>query len=180
LNPSDGYRFSGFNHLNDNQAITAGNAHINAIHTPGHTDGSTSFLIEGRWLLTGDTLFLDGIGRPDLREMGEQFAGNLYETYQKKILNLDGGVRVLPGHFSQQLNYEFGRPATATLTELRRSIPMITLGKDEFTRYLLANIPAKPPNHRAILSINRGDVPYDSHRHQVLEEGPNRCSIPVT
>jgi glyoxylase-like metal-dependent hydrolase (beta-lactamase superfamily II) len=78
--------------------------YLDAIHTPGHTKGSMSFRLtisdNTNYLFTGDLLFVDGIGRPDLHDKAEEFAGNLFNTYHQKILNLPDETIILPAHFS--------------------------------------------------------------------------------
>ena len=65
-----------------------GNIDLQVIHTPGHTMGSISILLGGKILFTGDTLFTNGVGRPDLRDKAPDFAAALYDSLHNKILNI--------------------------------------------------------------------------------------------
>ncbi|MBI4258074.1 MAG: MBL fold metallo-hydrolase [Thaumarchaeota archaeon] len=181
LNPLDAYRYTDFIPLKEGDMISLGDGGvaIEAVHTPGHTKGSTSFLIQRSGVLTGDTLFVEGIARPDLRNKADEYALDLFNTYRDKILSMPEQVTILPGHFSQQVKMEFGKPFSSTLKDIRRRIPLLEASKTEFTRYVLANIPPKPSNYESIVRINKGEEPYDPEAFDDLEEGPNRCAVKV-
>lgn len=74
--------------------LEMGGVKIEFIHTPGHSPGSQCFMVEGR-LCSGDTLFINSCGRTDL-EGGD--AGDLYLSLTEKLMKLDGGTLVFPGH----------------------------------------------------------------------------------
>ncbi|MGB8953475.1 MAG: MBL fold metallo-hydrolase [Candidatus Aminicenantales bacterium] len=80
--------------LNDGEEIKVGNSHLKVLHTPGHSPGSVSFL-GNTFLISGDTLFMEGVGRTDLP------GGSLRElehSIKEKILTLPDETIVLPGH----------------------------------------------------------------------------------
>lgn len=92
----------------DEQIFEIGNAKIKALHTPGHTMESTTYLLIDEngvetAIFTGDTLFLGDVGRPDLAQAAtemtqEDLAGILYESLHSKILPLDDSITVYPAH----------------------------------------------------------------------------------
>lgn len=82
-------------YLKENVAINLGEINILPIFTPGHSQGSTSFLVNGKYLFSGDTLFKNTIGRTDL--LGGSF-DEIINSIKNKLLILDDGVLVLPGH----------------------------------------------------------------------------------
>ena len=178
LNPLDSYRFAGFTPLKDKYLLRVGSVDIEAIHTPGHTKGSMSFLIHDKLLITGDTLFVDGIARPDLREKSGEFAADLFSTYHDKLLSLDGSTRILPGHFNAQDELPLGTPLSALLGDVRKKIKIFDLSKSEFVK-ALRNVPPKPPHYEEILKINKGEAPFNEDAADELEEGPNRCVMKV-
>ena len=101
LNALESYRFIDFERLQDGGRISIGkDLSITAMHTPGHTKGSTSLLVSDEAVLAGDTIFLDGIGRPDLHEDQADYAVLLYETCCRMALILNPGIKVLPAHFA--------------------------------------------------------------------------------
>ncbi len=180
LNPLDNYRFRGFTSIQDGDRILiGGEVTIEAIHSPGHTRGSTCFLVGERILLTGDILFTEGIARPDLHEKAEEFAGQLYHTYKKLFERLPGETLVLPAHFSSAVKIEFGKPFFSTLRELHGRFSILDASEREFISQVLKRIPPTPPNYQSILEINRGETAYDPELADELEEGPNRCALKV-
>jgi hydroxyacylglutathione hydrolase len=82
------------NLLEDGQALPLGRSSLHVLHTPGHTPGSVCFLGD-HFLLSGDTLFFEGVGRTDLPGGS---ARQLEESIRAKILTLDDSLTVLPGH----------------------------------------------------------------------------------
>jgi glyoxylase-like metal-dependent hydrolase (beta-lactamase superfamily II) len=114
LNPLDEFRCA-FEPLTDGQEIRVGAEQALAItlFTPGHTNGSTCLLFAGRALVSGDTIFLDSVGRPDLAEKAREFAANLYDSLLTKLVTLDDDVVVLPAHISEAYDPSPGKVLAA-------------------------------------------------------------------
>ncbi|MFN3654649.1 MAG: rhodanese-like domain-containing protein, partial [Candidatus Nitrosotenuis sp.] len=87
--------------ISDGDTITFGAKQLKVIHTPGHTAGSMSFSIDDKYVFSGDTLFVEGIGRPDLRDQAEEFAANLYETLHNKLLKFSDEAKIFPTHHGE-------------------------------------------------------------------------------
>ncbi|MCL5673698.1 MAG: MBL fold metallo-hydrolase [Deltaproteobacteria bacterium] len=81
--------------LKENEDINIGNINIKSIFTPGHSPGSTSFLVNNNFLFSGDTLFRQTIGRTDL--FGGDF-DKIIESIKNKLFKLDDDIIVHPGH----------------------------------------------------------------------------------
>ena len=78
-----------------------------AIKTPGHTPGSVSFFVNDKLLFSGDTIFVSGLGRPDLGGKVKEWAEDLYETVYSKVAQIADDVIVLPTHYAnseQEMN----------------------------------------------------------------------------
>ncbi len=149
---------------------------LTALHTPGHTGESTCFSLEGAALFTGDTLFLNGVGRPDL-EGGQAEAeprGRQLYTSLRRLLSFPPRTLVLPSHTGSPVAFD-GIAILATLGEVEARIA--ALSKEEgFVAWVLANIPKTPPNHALIISLNEtGQIPEGELTR--LEAGANRCAI---
>ncbi|MCH7760223.1 MBL fold metallo-hydrolase [candidate division TA06 bacterium] len=180
LNPLEEYLFSDFKPIEDGASVTVGNVSIRFIHAPGHTRGSTVFQIGDQALLTGDILFVEGVGRPDLRDKAQDFAEELYSTYQKRLNSQSDDLVVFPAHYGSQVKVQLNQPISATLGELKKRIGLFNVTKDEFISYVTSNIPPRPPNTQYIVKINRGEIDCDPLQAERLEEGPNRCAVSVT
>jgi glyoxylase-like metal-dependent hydrolase (beta-lactamase superfamily II)/rhodanese-related sulfurtransferase len=184
-------------YIGDRDVIEVGaNVKLKVIHTPGHTKGSMSIFIESStlnqdrdetdgnivpyhyYLFTGDTLFIDGIGRPDLRDEARDFAGLLYETYHQKIDKFPPNTLILPAHFNAaSITLKHGIPIYETIESLKKKIRLLSMNKEEFVTLVTETVPPKPMNYKTIISINKKMLPYDEVEIPDLEAGPNFCSI---
>jgi len=150
---------------------------MKVLHTPGHTRGSVSLQINGKFLLTGDSLFLDGLARPDLRDNTHDLVQELYRTYKTRFLTLPESVLILPGHVGNLPWSKLGLPLASCIGELVERLPVLRAQERDFSDYVTAHLPPKPPNYEAILRINKGDDPFDPKVIDLLEEGPNNCVL---
>jgi glyoxylase-like metal-dependent hydrolase (beta-lactamase superfamily II)/rhodanese-related sulfurtransferase len=181
-------------YVKDGEKIIVGDrVTLTAIHTPGHTNGSMSFIIEytpnddnninnkdpvHSYLFTGDTLFVDGVGRPDLRDEAKKFAELLYDTYHKKILQLPDNTVVLPAHFNgTSIALKHTVPILETLGTIKKRVKFLSMNKEEFIDYIADTLQPRPGNYKTIISINKKMLPYDEIEMADLEAGPNSCAI---
>ena len=181
-------------YVKDGDKINVGDkVTLRAIHTPGHTNGSMSFIIEytpdnnnninnkdsvHSYLFTGDTLFVDGVGRPDLRDEAKKFAELLYDTYHKKILQLPDNTVVLPAHFNgTSIALKHTVPILETLGTIKKRVKLLSMNKEEFIDYIADTLQPRPGNYKTIISINKKMLPYDEIEMADLEAGPNSCAI---
>lgn len=166
-----------FNKITDGNILAFGSSQLKAIHTPGHTMDSTTYYINEKYLITGDTLFVDGVGRPDLKADVEQAsfrASILYDSIQQ-LMQFNKEVIVLPGHISQPIPFDkiiIG----AALEEIKKKVSSIALSKAEFVKQILAKLPATPPNYLTVTEINLTGNVQDVNVIE-LEAGANRCAI---
>jgi len=154
-----------------------GKISIKAIPTPGHTTESTCYLIENKALLTGDTLFINGVGRPDLKANDDEVmekSKTLYQSLQK-LLILDDNLKVLPAHTSQPVEFDH-TPIQATIKSIKENVVMLKLPEEEFANIILQRIPPTPPNYLSIVEKNiKGD--FSDINPVDLEAGANRCAL---
>lgn len=166
-----------FTPMKNGVELDLGETTIKVIHTPGHTLESTSFLIENSALLTGDTLFIDSVGRPDLKANEHETwlkAAMLYDSLHL-IATLNDDIEILPAHTSKSI--EIGQEiVSANLGQIKKSIKLLSLEKEKFIEAILAKLPPTPANYLQIAEINRN---ADSTGYSLadLEAGANRCAV---
>ena len=168
------YRYSS---IQDGDALETGVARFDALHTAGHTTESTSYLLDGRALFTGDTLFLAGVGRPDLEASPQEARAKAYWLYGTlmRLLALPPETLVLPGHTNEPVPFD-GEPLFATLGEVHDRVGLLHEGEDAFVEKLMANLSPTPQNHARIVELNKAGVLPEEDPTE-LEAGANRCAV---
>lgn len=166
--------------LEDGELIAVGNSAIGiqAIYSPGHTIGSTSFVVDNRYLLTGDILFVASIGRPDLAGLAQDWVGNLRDTLYKRYKELSGELIVLPAHFGHASELGEGGVVSAPLRDLFDVNPGLNI-RDEaaFRRTVTEQLPKQPNAYQEIRQTNMGRLEPDDEQQREMETGPNRCAV---
>ncbi|MFD1637533.1 MBL fold metallo-hydrolase [Evansella tamaricis] len=166
--------------LKDGTSINIGNTTlaIQSLYTPGHTIGSTSFVVDDRFLLTGDILFVDSIGRPDLAGLAQDWVGDLRETLYRRYKELSGELLVLPAHFMIMEELNGDGSVSAKLEELFATNHGLNMEKEEEFRNLVTeNLPPQPNSYQEIRKTNMGKVSPDEEEQREMEIGPNRCAV---
>jgi glyoxylase-like metal-dependent hydrolase (beta-lactamase superfamily II) len=161
------------------KAPNIGSAEVKVLHFPGHTLGMVAFLIEDRFLLSGDSLFLESIARPDLGGKAKAWTPLPYESL-KRMEELPDETAVLPAHFSDIAAADDKGLFPATLGELKHRNPgLVKLAEGEaaFCDYILANLPDFPTAHIEIKRANAGLVSLDERKAEELELGKNICAV---
>ncbi|WP_423801774.1 MBL fold metallo-hydrolase [Neobacillus sp. SAB-20_R2A] len=166
--------------LEDGNNVTIGNTIINihALYSPGHTIGSTSFVVDEKFLLSGDILFIDSIGRPDLAGLAEDWVRDLRETLYKRYRELSEELIVLPAHFMiiEELN-DNGRVAEKLGTLFAKNHGLNIEDENEFRKMVTENLPPQPNAYQEIRQTNMGKINPDIDKQREMEIGPNRCAV---
>jgi hydroxyacylglutathione hydrolase len=155
----------------DGWELALGTLRVRALHTPGHRPEHTAFLLtdEARgpqpWaVLTGDSLFVGDIARPDLAVDREEGARGVFRSLHSALLTLPGETELWPGHLGGSL---CGGPAmdmkVASTIAFERTHNALLAVEDEaeFVRRAVASLGPQPPNFRAIVELNRGGAPAE-------------------
>ncbi len=165
--------------LKDGEIIkfSTGGPAVRVFFSPGHTPGSTSFIVDERFFISGDTVFINSVGRPDLGGKAEAWAGMLFDSIQK-VKKLDQGLVVLPGHFTDWAEANDQLIFALPLGEvLRRNQNIYNLaGKEEFTAFIRANMRPQPEEYATIREVNANVIQEDDEKQEVLDLGKNECA----
>jgi glyoxylase-like metal-dependent hydrolase (beta-lactamase superfamily II)/rhodanese-related sulfurtransferase len=151
--------------LDDGTEIEVGEVVLRTIHTPGHRPEHCCFAVIDRsrsdepWLvLTGDSLFVGDVGRPDLAVEAQQGAEGLFHSL-RRLVALGDGVEVFPGHVAGSLcGTAMSSKASTTIGFERRFNPALQGELSEFVDAQLGPQPPRPPNMERIVELNRGEL----------------------
>ena len=166
--------------LTDGLTVQLGSSQIEvgALYSPGHTIGSTSFIIDGKFLLTGDILFIDSIGRPDLAGLAEDWVGDLRETLYSRYRTLEEDLIVLPAHFMiiEELN-EDGTVAKRLGDLFAENHGLNVEDEAIFRSMVTDHLPPQPNAYQEIRIVNMGKITPNDEEQTEMEIGPNRCAV---
>ncbi len=154
--------------IDDGFELEVGDLLIRAMHTPGHRPEHTAFALVDRargdepWAaLTGDTLFVNDVARPDLAIEEREGARGIFRSLQEKLLALPETCEVWPGHLGGSM---CGGPGmdmkiSSTIGYERRHNPTLAIeDEDEFVETAVAKLGPQPPNFEAIVELNKGPL----------------------
>jgi glyoxylase-like metal-dependent hydrolase (beta-lactamase superfamily II)/rhodanese-related sulfurtransferase len=167
----------GFVSLSHGDTVTFGNTALEVIHTPGHTWESTAFKLGHYAIFTGDTLFIDSIGRPDLKAEQEEAVERAKKLFHslKWIFSLQESTLVLPAHASGAVPFD-GKPVAARISAVSEKVNVTNMTESQFVEHVLSKIPPPPPNYITIAGLNKKGS-YDREQLAELEAGGNHCAI---
>jgi hydroxyacylglutathione hydrolase len=158
--------------FDDGWELELGSLRVRALHTPGHRPEHTAFLLldtargdDAPWaVLSGDSLFVGDVARPDLAIDREEGARGVFRSLRGRLLSLPAEVELWPGHLGGSM---CGGPGmdlkvSSTIGFERAHNPVLTIDdEDAFVREALATLGPQPPNFRNIVGINRGPLLHD-------------------
>jgi hydroxyacylglutathione hydrolase len=158
--------------VEDGDELRVGRVRLRVLETPGHTPESIFLVVidtevspEPQKVLTGDTLFVGDVGRPDLAgargHTPQQMAGMLYESLHGKLLKLDDAVEVWPAHGAGSMcGRNISKETSSTIGQQRRfNYALAPMARDEFVRLLTTDLPEAPAYFSADAAINREGAP---------------------
>lgn len=178
LSAADPFTYE-FTPLEDGQLISLTDGvelGVSAVSVPGHTEGSTLYTLGDAAVFTGDTLFLESVGRPDLADQAEAFAHLLYRSLHERVLPMGEQVMVFPAHYGASVPVHVGEFVSRPLGELSRDLPALAYSEADFVDWAVANVKDRPPNYQHIVMVNTGSEAASNDAAE-LELGPNRCAI---
>jgi glyoxylase-like metal-dependent hydrolase (beta-lactamase superfamily II) len=156
-------------------AVTIG---VGLIATPGHTPGSTCYLVDSRWLISGDTLFVNGIGRPDLGGQVESWGRALFQTlHHGPVSRLPDDVIVLPAHFNSPGEVNDAGVVGRRLGEIRAGSPELRLATEAaFVLAMRGAVRPPPEAYQRIVAANLAPGRVPEEQASEWELGKNQCA----
>src|SRR5437764_1891119 len=152
----------------DGDEIELGSVRVRAMHTPGHRPEHTAFALidldrgEEPWaILTGDTLFVGDIARPDLAVDKREGAHAIFHSLHDQLLALAPETEVWPGHLGGSLCGGPGMDMKVSSTigyEARHNSVLHEDDEEAFVERAVSSLPPQPPNFKSVVAINRGPL----------------------
>lgn len=162
----------------DGTEIEVGGATVLVRHTPGHTEGSVTYLIGDEAALTGDFLFVRSIGRPDLGGMAEQWVTQLWGSLVRARDEWPATTMIFPAHYASADERAPQRWVGAPLSEiLATNEPVGITDEGEFTTWILERRSSFPEAYKRMKAINVGLVEVGPGEADELEVGKNECAV---
>ncbi|WP_340098912.1 MBL fold metallo-hydrolase [Salinibaculum salinum] len=161
----------------DGDTLSVGDASVEVVGLPGHTTGMAG-LVVGDVLLSGDSLFLDSVARPDLQEEGDvaAMASELYRTLTERLARFADETILAPGHIDSRSSVAADGSYTARLGEVRQRVTAFEQTEAESVERMTGELPPEPANAERIVALNLGRETADSEEAFELELGPNNCA----
>ena len=157
--------------FDDGWELELGRLKVRALHTPGHRPEHTAFALidthrgDEPWaVLTGDSLFVGDVARPDLAVDKDEGARGIFHSLHEQLLTLPDTCEVWPGHLGGSLCGGPGMDMKTSSTigfEREHSDLLGVEEEDEFARRATAKLRPQPPNFKAIVALNRGPLHVD-------------------
>ncbi len=169
--------------LQDSQQLTLGDLTITVLHTPGHTLGQVNYIVtepSGQaYTFTGDNIFLQSFGRPDLGGQGKAWAPIVYQTiFERFKEQVPDTAWILPGHYASFDESNEQGVYVRQLADLwRDNVGLQFENKDHFITYVLTHLPSMPEQYVEIKRVNIGLAHPDEQQASELELGKNVCAL---
>jgi glyoxylase-like metal-dependent hydrolase (beta-lactamase superfamily II) len=164
--------------LQDGQELAVGRGRIQVRHTPGHTLGSVTLLAGDAAAFTGDFLFIESIGRPDLAGRTAEWAPLLYASLDRARRAWPDNLLVYPAHYASAGERNADRSIGRPLGELKTSnVPLQLPDAAQFTAWVQRHLSTPPPAYQRIKLANLGLDSVEGAAADELESGKNECAV---
>jgi len=161
--------------------LAVGALTVEVVAAPGHTTGMVALAV-GDTLLSGDSLFVDSVARPDLEQGADgaaDLARELHRTLTERFARFPDDTVVAPGHHAERTRPAADGAITATLGECRQLRPF-AMDAEAFVAYVTDDMPPRPANFERVIDINLGREAASDEAAFELELGPNNCAATPT
>jgi len=164
--------------LRDGESLRLGGGEIGVRHTPGHTAGSVTFMLGDAAALTGDFVFVNGVGRPDLGGRAGEWTLDLWASLAAAKRAWPATLEIYPAHYASAAERASNRAVHAPFGQLvERQEPLRIAERDEFVRWVERHRTEFPESYRTMKLANLGLVTVDDDEAELLEVGRNQCAL---
>jgi len=164
--------------ITEGDTIAFGRATLVATHVPGHTLGSTALVADGVLALTGDFLFVQSVGRPDLGGQRDAWTARLWDSLERVRRDWPGDLLVLPAHYATERERRADRSVAARFDVIAATNEAAAIQDPRaFLAWVTVHSTAPPEAYRTIKLANLGLVDVAEADAEILEFGPNVCAI---
>jgi len=164
--------------LRDGDTIAFGRATLRAAHVPGHTLGSIALLADDGLALTGDFLFVQSVGRPDLAGQSESWAKLLWHSLERARHSWPGDLLILPAHYAGEEERRADRAVAARFDVISATNSAAAIQDERvFLKWIADHATTFPDAYRTIKEANLGLAQVSDADAEVVESGPNQCAI---
>ncbi|HEY0948697.1 MBL fold metallo-hydrolase [Nocardioides sp.] len=164
--------------LKDGDVLDLGDAEVRVLsmHLPGHTPGTIALLVSDSVLLVGDTVFVRGLGRPDLTGQAEELARDLFRSVHERLRPLPPQTLIAPAHWSSAEEVNPDGLVVTTLEDVFTATLLNERAMERFVEEIVTSLPAAPESYDVIRRVNAGQVAPPEDEIDVLDVGRNQCA----
>lgn len=168
--------------LKEGDTLDLGSAvvRVMSMHLPGHTPGTIALLVSDAVLLVGDTVFVRGLGRPDLTGRADELARALFHSVHERLACLDPETLIAPAHWSSSDEINEEGLVVTTLHEVFTSTLLNERAIERFVEEIVGSLPAAPETYDTIRTINAGQLAPPEDELEILDVGRNQCAASTT
>ena len=150
------------------------------MHLPGHTPGTTAFLVADKLLIVGDTVFVRGLGRPDLTGKAEELARDLFRSVHERLEPLDPSTIIAPAHWTNSDEVNAEGLVITTLDDVFKATLLNEKAIERFVEEIVSSLPHAPETYDTIRLVNAGQVSPPEDEMDLLDVGKNQCAASTT
>ncbi len=164
--------------LGDGDILDLGSAEVRvmSMHLPGHTPGTIALLVSDAVLMVGDTVFVRGLGRPDLTGQAEELARDLFRSVHERLRPLDPRTIIAPAHWSSSAEINSEGLVVTTLEDVFTATLLNEKAMERFVEEIVTSLPAAPDSYDTIRLVNAGQAAPPEDEIDVLDVGRNQCA----
>lgn len=156
--------------------LGAAEVRVMSMHLPGHTPGTIALLVSDAVLLVGDTVFVRGLGRPDLTGQAEELARDLFRSVHERLRPLDPRTLIAPAHWSSSEEINGDGLVVTTLEDVFTATLLNERAMERFVEEIVTSLPAAPDFYDTIRAVNAGKLAPPEDEVDLLDVGKNQCA----